>query len=147
MALSAKSDDKKWRIYSIHGDGEIQEGSIWEAAMSAAHYKLDNLTALVDRNGLQIDGTTADVMDLEPLEKKWEAFGWNVISCDGNNIGELINSFQKAIEFKGKPSVIIANTIMGKGVKDIENNCSWHGKVPSKSDVDSFIAQVLGDGK
>ena len=147
MALSAKSDDKKWRIYSIHGDGEIQEGSIWEAAMSAAHYKLDNITALIDRNGLQIDGSTTDVMNLEPLDKKWEAFGWNVISCDGNDIGDLVNSFRSAIEFKGKPSVIIANTIMGKGVKAIENNNLWHGKVPSKSDIDSFISQVLGSEK
>ena len=147
MALSAKSDDKKWHIYSIHGDGEIQEGSIWEAAMSAAHYKLDNITALIDRNGLQIDGSTTDVMNLEPLDKKWEAFGWNVISCDGNDIGDLVNSFRSAIEFKGKPSVIIANTIMGKGVKAIENNNLWHGKVPSKSDIDSFISQVLGSEK
>jgi transketolase len=147
MALSAKSDDKKWRIYSIHGDGEIQEGSIWEAAMSAAHYKLDNITALIDRNGLQIDGSTTDVMNLEPLDKKWEAFGWNVIICDGNDIGDLVSSFRRAIEFKGKPTVIIANTIMGKGVKAIENNNLWHGKVPSKYDIDSFISQVLGSEK
>lgn len=147
MAITAKADNQTWRVYSIHGDGEIQEGSIWEAAMSAAHYKLDNLTAVIDRNMLQIDGNTSAVMELEPLEMKWKAFGWNVIICDGNDITELIDSFSKAVEFKGKPTVIIANTFMGKGVKSIENNNAWHGKVPTSSDVENFITQLTNNGK
>jgi transketolase len=142
MALTAKIDNEKCRVFCILGDGEIQEGSIWEAAMSASHYKLDNLTAIIDRNNLQIDGTTSSVMELEPLKDKWESFGWNVISCDGNNIEELIAAFNEAKVFKGKPTVIIANTLMGKGVKSIENNNTWHGKVPSANDVELFIEQL-----
>ncbi len=142
MALAAKMDKINCRIYSVHGDGELQEGSIWEAAMSAAHYKLDNITAVVDRNYLQIDGKTSDVMELEPLIDKWKAFGWNVISCNGNNIKELVSAFDKAKDYKGKPSVIIAKTLMGKGVKSIENDYRWHGKAPSKDQSKDFIKEL-----
>jgi transketolase len=142
MALSGKLDNKSWRVFSINGDGEMQEGSIWEAAMSAAFYKLDNLTALIDRNHCQIDGKTYKVMEIEPLEDKWKAFGWNVIKCNGNNHSEIINAYGKAINYKGKPSVIIAETLMGKGVKSIEDNYKWHGKVPLKEQVNDFIRQI-----
>lgn len=142
MAIAAKKDNKSYRIYSIHGDGELQEGSIWEAAMSAAFYKLDNLTALVDRNKLQIDGETAKVMDIEPLIKKWEAFGWNVIQCSGHDHADIISAFKEAQETKRKPSVIIAETIMGKGIKSIENDHGWHGKPPAPEDVDRYLMEI-----
>jgi transketolase len=142
LAMGAKMDKKSWRIYSIHGDGELQEGSIWEAAMSASHYKLDNLTALVDRNGVQIDGKTADVMELEPLADKWRSFGWHVIHCNGHNHGDLIKSFEEAIGYRGKPSVIIARTRMGKGVKSIEGDYRWHGKAPAIEQVEAFLKEI-----
>ncbi len=139
LALSAKSDKKKWKVYTILGDGELQEGSIWEAAMSAAHYKLNNLIALVDRNHVQIDGQTNKVMDIEPLAEKWKAFGWNVLNCNGNNIAEIIDTYKIANSEKTKPTVIIAETVMGKGVPEIEGNYLWHGKAPSKEQAKLFI--------
>lgn len=142
LALAAKTDKKPIRIFSIHGDGELQEGSIWEAAMSAAHYTLDNLTALVDRNNCQIDGRTKDVMEIEPLADKWKAFGWNVLECEGNNMEDIILTYEKAISYVGAPSVIIAHTKMGKGIKSIEDDYRWHGKAPSPEDVDDFIKQL-----
>lgn len=142
MALSAKMDKKLWKVFCINGDGEMQEGSIWEAAMSAAHYKLDNLTIIVDRNKVQIDGENSDVMEIEPFADKWKAFGWEVISCNGNDISQVLKAFSIAESLSGKPKVIIANTLMGKGVKSIENNYKWHGKVPAKKDVDDFINQI-----
>lgn len=142
LALSAKIDKKTWKVYTILGDGELQEGSVWEAAMSASHHKLNNIIALVDRNNLQIDGQTLKVMNIEPLKQKWESFGWNVLSCDGNNISEIINTYTKAKKEKEKPSVIIANTVMGKGVKEIENNYNWHGKAPSKQELKLFIKNL-----
>ncbi len=142
MAIAAKVDKKSCEIYSIHGDGELQEGSIWEAAMSASHYNLDNLIALVDRNFVQIDGKTKDVMNIEPLEDKWKAFGWYVINCNGNNISELLDAFEKAKALKGKPTVIIAETKMGAGVKSIENNHKWHGRAPIKEEAFNFINEI-----
>lgn len=142
LALAAKADKRSWRVYSIHGDGELQEGSIWEAAMSASHYQLDNLTAVVDRNFVQIDGETKDVMEIEPLEDKWKAFGWHVIKCNGNNIGELLDAFSKARSSKLKPTVIIANTKMGAGVKSIENNYKWHGRAATKEELFHFINEI-----
>ena len=144
MALSAKMDKKNWKVISIHGDGEMQEGSVWEAAMSAAHYKLDNLVAVVDRNGVQIDGKTSDVLEIEPLTKKWQSFGWNVLECDGHDFKNIIQTFNKAYNTKNIPSVIIANTIMGKGVKEIEGNYHWHGRVPDKKEAEIFINQLKG---
>ena len=122
MAISAKMDQAAWRVYSVHGDGEMQEGSIWEAAMSAAHYKLDNLVAFIDRNGVQIDGKTSDVMEIEPLAGKWEAFGWEVFHCDGHDHAKIIETVDLAKRKTGKPKVIILKTIMGKGVKRIEGD-------------------------
>lgn len=142
MALTAKADKKSWRVYSMHGDGEMQEGSVWEAAMSAAHYKLDNLIAFIDRNGLQIDGRTSDVMDIEPLDKKWRAFGWQVIQCDGHNHRQIIDSVEYAQKVKEKPSVIILKTIMGKGVKSIENDYRWHGKAPLREELEGFLREL-----
>ena len=146
MALAAKLDRKSWRVFSIHGDGELQEGSIWEAAMSAAHHKLDNLIAVVDRNGVQIDGTTSNVMELEPLSDKWKAFGWEVHTCDGHNISDIIKTINKAITVKNKPSVILAKTVMGKGVPEIENDYRWHGKAPSPKEADRFITVLNNSG-
>lgn len=142
LALSAKMDKKNWRIYSIHGDGELQEGSIWEAAMSAAHHRLDNITAIVDRNNCQIDGRTSHVMELEPLKQKWESFGWHVLECNGNNISEVISGCNEAKKIKHKPTVIIAKTIMGKGVRSIEDDYRWHGKPPTKEEAEKFIDKI-----
>lgn len=142
MAIAAKHNNETHRIFAITGDGELQEGSIWEAAMSASHYKLNNLTIIVDRNEVQIDGSTEDVMKLEPLDKKWEAFGWNVIKCNGNDIEELLDAFSKAKQEKDKPSVIIATTIMGKGVAEIEGDYHWHGKAPNEEELIRFITSI-----
>jgi len=139
MALTAKLDKQDWHVYSVHGDGELQEGAIWEAAMSAAHYNLHNLTAIVDRNGVQIDGPTRTVMGLEPLSEKFEAFGWHVLTCDGNSIDALLNAFHKVSEVDDKPTVIIANTRMGAGVPQIENDYTWHGKAPDEQQREAFL--------
>jgi len=142
MAIAAKMDKKDWRVFSIHGDGELQEGSNWEAAMSAAHHSLDNLVAIVDRNYVQIDGYTSNVMEIEPLKNKWEAFGWKVFECNGNEIETFIETLGEAEKYKTKPSVIIANTKMGKGIKTIEDDYRWHGKAPTVDQVNNFIMQV-----
>jgi transketolase len=145
MAIAAKMDNKSHRVFSIHGDGELQEGSIWESAMAAAHHKLDNLTAIVDRNGLQIDGPTEDVMKLEPLRDKWCSFGWNVIECNGNDMEQLLNAFTRTKMTTGKPSVIIAGTVMGKGIREIEGDYRWHGKVPSAEQAVEFVKELEGN--
>ena len=142
MALSAKHDKKNWRVFCINGDGELQEGSVWEAAMSASHYKLDRLIAIVDRNNVQIDGYTEEVMSLEPLNKKWEAFGWETIHCDGNNMASVLNAFEQTKKTNGKPKVILANTKMGAGVASIEGNYKWHGKAPSSEEALKFIEEI-----
>ncbi|MBN2175888.1 MAG: transketolase [Bacteroidales bacterium] len=142
MALAGKMDQKKWHVYSVHGDGELQEGAIWEAAMSAAHHKLDNLTAIVDRNGVQIDGKTSDVMEIEPLTKKWSAFGWEVFECDGHSFKDIVSTFNRAKATIGRPSVVIAHTIMGKGVREIEGDYHWHGKAPSEEQATRFIKEI-----
>lgn len=144
MAIAAKYDKKSYRIFCILGDGELQEGSMWEAIMSAAHHKLDNIIAIIDRNYLQIDGKTSDVMELEPLAEKWKSFGWEVFNCNGNNIGQLLETFKKIKLIKGIPSVIIAETIMGKGVKSVENNHLWHGKAPSEAQAVEFLGELDG---
>lgn len=142
MALAGKIDKQDRRVFSIHGDGELQEGSVWEAAMSAAHYKLDNLISVVDRNYVQIDGKVSDVMEIEPLKEKFEAFGWRVFNCNGNEIGSLIEAYKQAEMPFGKPSVIIAKTKMGKGVISIEDDYRWHGKVPAKNQSNEFLRQI-----
>ncbi len=131
MALAGKMDKKAYRVYSILGDGEIEEGQVWEAFMSAAKYGLDNLCAVIDVNGLQIDGKTADVMPTEPLDKKMEAFGWNVIQADGHDLAALSAAFEQAKANAGAPTVILAKTVKGKGVSFMENDAGWHGKAPN----------------
>jgi transketolase len=147
MALAAKYDKKEYRIFSIHGDGELQEGSIWEAAMSAAHYKLNNLTALVDRNNVQIDGKTSDVMEIEPLAEKWISFGWNVLTCNGNNHPDIIEAYDQASRSADKPNVIIAITRMGCGVPSIEGDYRWHGKAPTPDQREEFLKELKENHK
>ena len=132
MALAGKINNQDYRTYVMIGDGESQEGQIWEATMFAAHYKLDNLCLIVDNNGLQIDGKVKDVMNVMPYPSKFKAFGWNVISIDGHNIQEILDAFDKARETKGKPTVIVAKTVKGKGVSFMENQAGWHGKAPNE---------------
>ncbi len=129
-ALNAKLESKDYRVFCIMGDGEMDEGSVWEAAMSAAHYKLDNLCAIIDRNNLQIDGYTSDVMEIEPLVQKWKAFGWEVFECDGHDIAQIIVSLKDAQGVRGKPALIIAHTVKGKCISFAENVCSYHGIAP-----------------
>lgn len=131
MALAAKCDHRDLRVYCLMGDGETDEGQIWEAAMSAAHYGLDNLCGLVDRNRLQIDGDTEKVMRLEPYCDKWAAFGWNVIECDGHDLEQLMDALDQAECHRGAPTVIVANTVKGKGISFMENKAEWHGVVPN----------------
>jgi transketolase len=142
LALSAQMDSKGFYTYCILGDGELQEGSVWEAAMSASHHKLNQLIAIVDRNHVQIDGATKNVMDINPLADKWKAFGWEVFECDGNNIVSFIEIVDKAKQTLSKPSVIIANTKMGQGVSDIEDDYTWHGKAPNEVELVSFLSQL-----
>ena len=142
MALAAKRDGKPYRVYCLMGDGEQAEGSVWEAAMAGAHYKLDNLIGIVDRNRLQISGTTEEVMGLEPLEEKWAAFGWHVVSIDGNDMDALVSVFEAAPEAQGKPTLVMANTVKGKGVSFMENSAKWHHHVPSDDDLSKALAEL-----
>jgi transketolase len=134
MALAAKMDGKSYNVYTLMGDGEQAEGSVWEGAMAAAQYKLDNLVAVVDRNRLQITGNTEDVMSLEPFGEKWRAFGWDVVEVDGNNIEELVKVLEQTPRVSGKPTLIVANTVKGKGISFAENVAKWHHHVPSKEE-------------
>ena len=134
MAISAKMDNKDYRVYTVLGDGEIEEGQVWEAAMTANKYKLDNLCVIVDNNNLQIDGTIEEVMSSYPIDEKFKSFGFNVLNIDGNNIEEIINAFESAKQTKNKPTCIIARTIKGKGVSFMENKAEWHGKAPSEEE-------------
>lgn len=142
IALSLKMNRSESRVFCICGDGELQEGSVWESAMSASHYKLDNLTCIVDRNGVQIDGPTSQVMELEPLSLKWAAFGWHVITCNGNSITDILKAFAEANSIVGMPKVILAQTTMGKGVPSIENDYHWHGKAPNKEEAQKFLLEL-----
>lgn len=128
LAISGKMNKKNHKVFVLMGDGETQEGSVWEAAMSASHYKLDNLIGIVDRNMIQIDGFTEDIMALEPYKAKWKAFGWDVVEVDGHDFSKLLSAFKKIPFKKNKPSLIIANTVKGKGISFMENNPEWHGK-------------------
>ena len=145
MALAGKLDNKDYTVYTILGDGEIQEGQIWEAAMTASHYKLDNLIAFVDLNGLQIDGDIKEVMSPCPIDKKFEAFGWNVIVINGHDYEEIINAIQKAKSTKGAPTCIVCNTVKGKGVSFMENEAAWHGTAPTKEQCEQAIKEIGGD--
>ena len=137
--LAGQMDKRDYRTYVLLGDGECDEGQIWEAAMAAAHYKVDNLTAIVDRNGIQNDRWTKEVMNLEPLPYKWRSFGWNSIEIDGHKMTEILSAFREAANIKGKPTVIVAKTTKGKGVSFMENNPAFHGSPPNKEQYDKAL--------
>ncbi len=142
IALAGKLDKKDYRVFTILGDGECEEGQVWEAAMFAAHYNLDNLTAFLDFNGLQIDGDITKVMNPTPFDKKFEAFNWNVITIDGHDFEEIAQAIEKAKNCKGKPTIIIANTVKGKGVSYMENQAGWHGNAPSDEQYEIAIKEL-----
>lgn len=144
IALALKLDKGQSRVYCLLGDGECQEGQIWEAAMTAAHYRLDNLCAIVDNNGLQIDGAVKDVMGIEPLSDKWKAFGWNVITADGHDFDSLLSAFDKAEEAKGQPTAIIARTVKGKGVSIFEGKAKYHGTPPNDEELAIALKELGG---
>lgn len=144
MALGLKLEGKKSKVYVVLGDGELQEGLVWEAAMSAAHYKLDNLVAVIDYNGLQIDGKNEDVMGISPLDEKWRSFGWKVISCDGHDYEDLNSAFGEADKSEGTPVMIIAKTVKGKGVSFMENQAGWHGQAPNLEQKEKAISEICG---
>ena len=142
MAVSAKMDNKNYRVYCILGDGEIEEGQIWEAAMTANKYKLDNLCVIVDNNNLQIDGTIQEVMDSTPIDEKFKSFGYHVIKIDGHNFDEIKAAFKDAKNTKGKPTCIIAKTIKGKGISYMENQAGWHGKAPNEEEYNQAMSEL-----
>jgi transketolase len=142
IALGARLDKKDYRVYCLMGDGEVDEGQVWEAAMTSSHYNLDNLCGIVDRNRLQIDGFTEDVMKLDSLVKKWDSFGWNVIEIDGHNIKKVMDAYDEAEKTKGKPTMVIANTIKGKGVSFMENKAQWHGVAPKGEQIELALKEL-----
>ena len=142
MAIAGKLDNKDYRVYCILGDGEIEEGQVWEAAMAAAHYKLDNLCVIVDNNNLQIDGKITDVMSSYPIDEKFKSFGFQVINIDGHDIDEIIKAFEVARDIKGKPTCIIAKTIKGKGVSFMEDKAEWHGKAPNEEQYNEAMKEL-----
>ena len=143
MALAGRLDKKNYRVYCLMGDGECQEGQVWEAAMTAGHYKLDNVTAIVDHNEHQIDGKVSDIKCIQPLDDKFKAFKWNVIRCDGHSIKSIIEAFEKAEKNKGKPSVVIADTVKGKGVSFMEEKpLDYHGKAPTEQEKEIALQQL-----
>ncbi|MBI2872602.1 MAG: transketolase [Chloroflexi bacterium] len=142
QALAARIDGRAYRVYVLLGDGECDEGQVWEAAMSAAHYRLDNLVAVVDRNRIQNDRFTSEVMELEPLAEKWRAFGWSVEEVDGHSIRDILLALKQAQGVKGKPSCIIAHTVKGKGVSFMENNPAFHGKAPTREELRQALEEL-----
>ena len=144
MAMASKLDNAPWKVYTLLGDGEVQEGIVWEAAMSAAHYKLDNMVAFLDYNGLQIDGKTEDVMNLGSIVDKFKAFGWNVIEIDGHDFDQIFAALDMAKETVGKPTMIVAKTIKGKGISFMENEAGWHGTAPSDNDLERALVELGG---
>ena len=147
MAAAGKYDKKDYRVYTLTGDGEIQEGQIWEAYMAAAHYTLDNLTVIIDNNGLQIDGSVEDVCSPYPIDKKFEAFNFHVINIDGNDFDQIRAAFKEARETKGMPTAIIAKTVKGKGVSFMENAAGWHGKAPNDEEYEIAMADLEKAGE
>ncbi len=145
MSLAGKLDKKDYRVYCLMGDGEIQEGNIWEAAMAASHYKCDNLCAILDYNGFQIDGRVSEVMGIEPLAEKWRAFGWYVLEIDGHNMGAIHKAFDTAKKIKEKPTIVIAKTIKGKGVSFMENVVDFHGRAPSSDETKLAFKELSKD--
>lgn len=142
LAAGLRLDKKASRVYVLIGDGECAEGQVWEAAMAAGHYHLDNLCAILDYNKLQIDGPTCQVLNSDPMPEKWSAFGWNVINVNGHDMKALMDGFSQARNFKGKPSILIASTVKGKGVSFMENGVDWHGKAPSAKEAEQALAEL-----
>lgn len=142
MALAAKLSKKDWRVFTVLGDGEIEEGEVWEAAMFAAHNKLDNLIAVVDNNDLQIDGRLSEVCSPEPIDKKFEAFGWEVFKIDAHDFDQIEDAFEKADQVKGRPAVIIQRSVKGRGVSFMEDNVSWHGSAPNAEQRDAALEEL-----
>jgi len=147
MALGLRLAGSPARVYCLLGDGEIQEGQVWEAAMTASHYKIDNICAIIDHNRLQIDGNCSEVMNIEPIEAKFEAFGWNVFTIDGHNMQEIVEALDMAEKIKGKPTVIVANTIKGKGVSIFEGKVQYHGVAPNQEELEIALKELGEDGK
>lgn len=145
MALAGKLDNRSYKVYSILGDGEIEEGEVWEAAMFAAHYKLDNLIAVVDNNGLQIDGPVTEVCSPEPITDKFAAFGWHVLNMDGHDFDSIEAAFNEAEKITGKPVMIVAKSIKGKGVSFMENQVGWHGTAPNKEQYEQATAELQAE--
>lgn len=143
MALAGKLDKKDYRVYCVMGDGEIQEGQVWEAAMTSRHYKLDNLCVIVDNNNLQIDGAISEVMNPYPIDKKFESFGFKTLVINGHNFDEILNAFEIAKEIKGMPTAIIAKTIKGKGISYMENQVGWHGKAPNEEEYNLAMEELI----
>ncbi|MEW6171505.1 MAG: transketolase [Bacillota bacterium] len=146
MALAGRIRESGCRVYALLGDGECQEGQVWEAAMAAAHYRLRNLVAIVDRNGLQIDGPTEEVLALEPLADKWKAFGWSVVAVDGHDFGELLSAFE-SVGHARRPTAVIARTVKGKGVSLMENQVDWHGKAPNREQGEQALKELQERGE
>ena len=144
MALAGRLDKKDYRVYCLLGDGESQEGNIWEAAMAAAHFKCENLCAILDYNGFQIDGKISEIMDLEPLVDKWQVFGWYAIEIDGHNIKEILEAYEEAKTIKGKPSIIIAHTVKGKGVSFMEHVVDFHGRASTPEETIKALEELDG---
>ena len=142
MALAARLDERDSRVYVLLGDGECEEGQVWEAAMAAAHFKVDNLVAFVDRNQQQIDGWTYEVMDTEPVADKWRSFGWHVIDINGHDLSQILAALHEAKRVEGKPTVIIARTVKGKGVSFMENNLDFHGRAPSAEQAEQALKEL-----
>ncbi len=142
VALAGRLDRKDYHVYALLSDGECEEGQIWEAAMAAGHFKLDNLTAIVDKNGLQLSGKVADIMNVDPLGKKFEAFNWNVLEIDGHDLRQVYDAIQEAKAFKGKPTAIIARTVKGKGVSFMEHNVDFHGKAPNAEQLEQALKEL-----
>ena len=146
MALAARLDRKDYRVYVMLGDGELDEGQVWEAAMAASHFRLNNITAIVDYNGLQLDGFTEDIMSLEPLAEKWRAFGWHTIEIDGHNMRQILDALDMAVMVKGKPTAIIAHTVKGKGVSFMENRVEFHGKALTEEQLRKALEELRWEG-
>lgn len=144
MALGARLARKNYHVYALVGDGEVDEGGIWEAAMAASKYKLDNLTAICDFNRVQLDGPIEEIMPLDPLPEKWEAFNWNVIEMDGHNMGEILDALDKAKQVRGRPTVIVAHTVKGKGVSFMEGKFQWHGNAPNEEEYKIALKELGG---
>ena len=142
MALAARLDGRAYRVYVLLGDGEIQEGQVWEAAMTSAHRKLDNICAVIDNNGLQIDGRIEEIKSLGSIPAKWESFGWNVIEIDGHDMKQIIGAFDEARTVKGRPTMIVAHTVKGKGVSFMENMVDYHGVAPSEQERETALAEM-----